>query len=94
MWGRTKPERLTVDAIQTRLAREAARALIARDDEQNGRTAVIVHTAPARSFTLGQARRMMQLHRSCDRTLCARKQAAVDVLVASGVMRLDSRVGY
>lgn len=92
MWRRTT--RLTVDAIQARLAREAAQAAIAEDDEQTGRTTVIVHSAPTKAFTVGQARRMVQVHRSCDRTICPRKMAAINVLVAAGLMRLDRRVGY
>ncbi|MFE7721000.1 hypothetical protein ACFU44_18385 [Nocardia rhizosphaerihabitans] len=67
---------------------------IAQDDEQTGRTTVIVHSAPTKAFTIGQPRRVVQVHRSCDRTICPRKMAAVNVLVAAGVMRLDRRVGY
>ncbi|MEU5405098.1 hypothetical protein [Nocardia asteroides] len=95
MW-RKKPKRseLTVDAIVARIAGEDTREAIARDDEQTGRTTVIVHSAPEKRFTLDQAHRMMQLHRECDRTICPRKMAAVNVLVGAGVMRLDRRAGY
>ncbi|MFC9874850.1 hypothetical protein [Nocardia salmonicida] len=85
---------MTVDAITERMASEDTRAAIAREDEQTGRTTVIVHSAPEKPFTLDQARRMMQVHRECDRDTCPRKMAAVNVLVGAGVMRLDSRARY
>ncbi|MFD3745901.1 hypothetical protein [Nocardia sp. NPDC058633] len=95
MWGkRIEPSALTVDAIAARIAGEDTRDAIARDDEQTGRTTVIVHSAPAKMFTPYQAHRMMQVHRGCDRTTCPRKMAAVNVLVGAGVMRLDRRAGY
>lgn len=96
MWGRTRPGKraLTVDAIQKRIAREAAQAAIAEDDEQTGRTTVIVHSAPVQRFSIEQARRTVQAHRGCDRTICPRKMAAINVLVGAGLMRLDRRVGY
>lgn len=92
MWRRTK--RLTVDAIQARIAREAAQAAIAEDDEQTGRTTVIVHSAPLQRFSIDQARKTVQAHRGCDRTICPRKMAAINVLVGAGLMRLDHRVGH
>lgn len=94
MWGRTNGKPTTVDAIQRRLAREAAHAAIAEDDEQTGRTTVIVHSAPVGRFSIGQARMAVQAHRGCDRTICPRKMAAINVLVGAGLMRLDRRVGY
>ncbi|MFD4429945.1 hypothetical protein [Nocardia sp. NPDC058497] len=96
MWGRTKAGKraLTVDAIQARIAREAGQAAIAQDDEQTGRTALIVHSAPAKRFSIDQARQIIQAHRGCDRTICPRKMAAINVLVGAGLMRLDRRVGY
>lgn len=81
-------------ATQTSLAREAAHIAITQDDEQTGRSTVIVHTAPVHRFSIDQARTTFQAHRGCDRSTCPRKMAAIDVLVGAGLMRLDSRVGY
>lgn len=96
MWRRAKAatSAFTVDAIQARIASEAARAAIAQDDEQTGRTTVSVHSAPVQRFSIEQARRTVQAHRGCDRTICPRKMAAINVLVGAGLMRLDRRVGY
>lgn len=95
MWRRANAatSAFTVGAIQARIAREA-RAAIAQDDEQTGHSTVIVHSAPVRRFSIDQARRTVQAHRGCDRTICPRKMAAINVLVGAGVMRLDRRVGY
>ncbi|RMI35228.1 hypothetical protein [Nocardia stercoris] len=41
------------------------------------------HCAPERQLTVAEAHRFMQLHRECDRTLCARKGAAWRTLVAA-----------
>ncbi|MGW6725578.1 hypothetical protein ACWF9G_06700 [Nocardia sp. NPDC055029] len=94
MWRRTTGQRATVDAIQARLAREAACAAIAQDDEQTGRDTVIVHSAPVVRFSIDQARTTVRDHRGCDRTICPRKMAAINVLVGAGLMKLDRRVGY
>lgn len=99
MWGifKSRRELTTVDTIRDRLAAEAgnaARAVIAQDDEQTGRSTVTEHSAPPRLLTIGQARRTMQAHRECDRATCPRKMAAVNVLVAAGVMRLAPRARY
>lgn len=96
MWGKSKPDAgtLTVDDITARLAAEQTRAAIAREDEQTGREVIDSHTAPSARLTLPQARRVLQVHRACDRTTCPKKTAAWDLRVAAGEIVPDRRVSY
>ena len=77
MWGqKAEPSQPTVWDIMARLAQEA---------EQDGQPSpVLDHGAPPGPLTRDQAHRTLQLHRSCERWRCARKQAAWDLLVELG----------
>ncbi|WP_143875962.1 hypothetical protein [Nocardia fluminea] len=60
-------------------------ARLALEAEQDGKPSpVLDHSPPSAPFTREMAHRVLQLHRSCDRTRCARKAAAWDLLVELG----------
>ncbi|GAB2714607.1 hypothetical protein GCM10027089_43270 [Nocardia thraciensis] len=52
------------------------------------------HTAPGRPFTVPQAHRAMQQHRTCRREDCPRKRAAYQALVDARHIRPDSGRAY
>ncbi|RDI48542.1 hypothetical protein [Nocardia mexicana] len=52
------------------------------------------HTAPGRPFTVTQAHRAMQQHRTCRREDCPRKRAAFRTLVEARRIRPDSGRAY
>ena len=96
VWSRSKPGAgsLTVNDITARLAAEQTRAAIAREDEQTGREVIDSHAAPRARLTLPQARKVLQVHRACDRATCPKKTAAWDLRVAAGEIVPDRRVSY
>ncbi|RDI47023.1 hypothetical protein DFR68_10918 [Nocardia mexicana] len=52
------------------------------------------HAAPGRGFTVPQAHRAMQQHRTCRREDCPRKRAAYQALVDARRLRPDSGRAY